>query len=62
MSGIKARNRECLEGRVGRNHTYTCRECGNRFPVFLTPGVRLKPRERVCPECMIKLYEINNGG
>ena len=46
-----SRCREYREGRVGRYHSYSCRVCGGRFRVFLSPGVTLAFRSRVCFIC-----------
>lgn len=48
---IESRCREYREGRVGRYHTYTCRRCGHKFRVFLTPGNTLSQQYRVCLTC-----------
>ncbi|KKN71442.1 hypothetical protein LCGC14_0420210 [marine sediment metagenome] len=38
--------REYREGRLGRNRTYICRLCGEKFQVFTKAPLRL--RRRIC--------------
>jgi hypothetical protein len=47
--GMQSRCRPFREGRVGRYHTYTCRNCDQKFRIFL---LRALPRDaRYCMVC-----------
>lgn len=48
---IPSRCREYLEGRVGRYHTYICLTCGQKFRVFLSPGMTISRKFRFCFTC-----------
>jgi predicted SprT family Zn-dependent metalloprotease len=48
---ITSRCRAYLEGREGRYHTYTCRECGKKFQAFLRYDMTLRRESRICPAC-----------